>query len=79
MEVVGPEGCVALGALALPGVVARLHALKAEDVEALGEHRVLLAHVAAWARQAGLQHTHTDTQSCEGPCRPAAALRDVST
>lgn len=54
VEVVGPKGRVTLGALALPGVIACLHTLEAEDVEALGEHCVLLAHVAARACQAGL-------------------------
>lgn len=54
MEVVGPKSRVALGTLALPGIVAGLHAFKAEDMEALGEHGVLLAHIAAGAGQAGL-------------------------
>ncbi len=49
----GPEGGVAFGALPLAGVVAALDALEAEDVEAFGQHRVLLARVAARARQAG--------------------------
>lgn len=41
VEVVGAEGGVALGTLPLTCVVARLHALEAEDVEALGQHSVL--------------------------------------
>lgn len=51
MEVVGPEAGVALGALPLPGVVARLQALVAEHVETLGEHSLLVARVAAWTAQ----------------------------
>lgn len=49
VEVVGAESTVAFGALPLAGVVAHLEALVAEDVEALGEHRLLVAHVAAGA------------------------------
>lgn len=41
VEVVGAEGSIALGTLPLTCVVARLHALKAEHVEALGQHSVL--------------------------------------
>lgn len=48
MEVIGSEGGVAFGALPLACVVARLNALKAEDVEALGQHSVLHPGVAAW-------------------------------
>lgn len=51
VEVVGPEASVALGALPLPGVVARLQALVAEHVETLGEHRLLVACVAARTAQ----------------------------
>ena len=67
VEVVGPEGGVALGALPLPGVVAALDALEAEDVEALGQHRVLLAGVAAGAGQPGLR-------GAPGGQRPIGAL-----
>lgn len=41
VEVVCSEGGVALGALPLARVVARLDALEAEDVVALGQHGVL--------------------------------------
>lgn len=54
MKVVGPESSVALGTLALSGIVAGFHALKAENVEAFGEHGILLAHVTAGAGQASL-------------------------
>lgn len=63
VEVVGAEGTVALGALPLAGVVAHLEALVAEDVEALGEHRLLVPHVAAGAAQLGLaksKNTHSE-------------------
>lgn len=50
VEVVGSESGVALGALPLTCVVARLDALEAENVEALGQHRVLHPRVAAWTR-----------------------------
>lgn len=50
VEVVGSESGVALGALPLTCVVARLDALKAENVEALGQHRVLHPRVAARTR-----------------------------
>lgn len=63
VEVVGTEGCVALGALTLPGVIACFDTLEAEDVEALCEHCILLAHVTAWAGQTGLQDKHYS----EGP------------
>ena len=54
VEVVGAEGRVALGALPLPGVVARLDALEAEDVEALGQDGVLHPRVATRAGQTSL-------------------------
>lgn len=50
MEVVRSERRVALGALPLTRVVARLDALEAEDVEALSQHRVLHPGVAARTR-----------------------------
>lgn len=55
MKVVGPESSIALGTFALSGIVAGFHALKAENVEAFGEHGILLAHVTAGAGQASLQ------------------------
>lgn len=55
VEVVGPERGVALGALPLTCVVARLDALEAEHVEALGQHGVLHPRVAARTREAGLR------------------------
>ena len=51
VKVVGPEAGVTLGTLPLPGVVACLQTLVAEDVETLGEHRLLVTCVAAWAAQ----------------------------
>lgn len=51
MEVVGPEGRVAFGALPLACVVARLNALEAEDVEALCQHSILHPGVAARTRK----------------------------
>lgn len=60
MEVVGPEGAVALGAFALARVVAHLQAIVAENVETFGEHRVFVARVAARAAQLGL---NTQTNS----------------
>lgn len=51
VEVVGPEGTVTFGALPLSGVVARLQTLVAENVETLGEHRLLVAGVAARTTQ----------------------------
>lgn len=57
MEVIGAEGGVALGALPLAGVVARLDALEAEDVEALCEDGILHPRVAARTRQTGLGDT----------------------
>lgn len=62
VEVVGAEGTVALGALPLSGVVAHLQTLVAEDVETLGEHRLLVSRVAAGAAQLGLR-----TQTCTSP------------
>lgn len=41
VEVVGAEGSIALGTLPLTRVIARLYALEAKDVEALGQHSVL--------------------------------------
>lgn len=49
VEVVCSEGGVALGALPLARVVARLDALEAEDVVTLGQHGVLHPRVAAGA------------------------------
>lgn len=43
--VVGPEGRVALGALALARLVARAQAVPAEHVEALRQHGVLALHL----------------------------------
>lgn len=45
MVVVGAEGGVALGALALARLVARAQAVPAEHVEALRQHRVLALHL----------------------------------
>lgn len=59
MEVIGTEGSVTLGALTLPGVIACFHTLKTEDMKALCEHSILLAHVTARAGQAGLQDRNT--------------------
>lgn len=50
VEVVCSEGGVALGALPLTCVVACLHALEAEDVEALCQYRILHPRVAARTR-----------------------------
>lgn len=55
VEVVGSESGVALGALPLTCVVARLDALEAEHVEALGQHGVLHPRVAAGTRETGLR------------------------
>lgn len=55
VEIVGAEGSVALWALSLACVVTRLHALEAEDVEALCQHSILYTRVAARTRQTGLQ------------------------
>lgn len=57
VKVVGSEGTVALGALPLPGVVTHLQTFVAENVETLGEHRLLVSCVAAGAAQLGLE-TH---------------------
>lgn len=56
MEVVGAEGCVALGTLSLTSVIPSLDALEAEDVEALCQNGVLHPRVAARAGQASLIH-----------------------
>lgn len=55
----GTKGSVALGTLPLAGLIAAPHTFKAEDVEALGKHSVLLAGVTAGAGQPGLGQTHT--------------------
>lgn len=49
--VVGAERVVALGALALSRLVARLETLEAEDVEALCQDGVLLLNLARRTRQ----------------------------
>ncbi len=54
MEIVGTKCGIALWALSLTGVVARLHALKTENVEALRQNSVLYTWIAAWTRQPGL-------------------------
>lgn len=51
----GTKGRVALGTLPLAGLIAATHALEAEYVEALGQHCILLAGVAAGAGQACLE------------------------
>jgi hypothetical protein len=51
MEVVGTEGCVALRALPLAGLIAAPHTLKAEHMEALRKDRILLAGITAGASQ----------------------------
>lgn len=50
VEVVCSEGSVALWALPLTCVIARLDALEAEDVEALCQYRILHPRVAARTR-----------------------------
>lgn len=79
VEVVGAEGTVALGALPLAGVVAHLEALVAEDVEALGEHRLLVPHVAAGAAQLGLAKSKTHTVNRELPEHPRHFRRNGTT
>lgn len=59
----GTEGRVALGALPLARLVAAAHTLKAEDVEALGEHGVFLASVTAGAGQPRLDQTDRQTDT----------------
>lgn len=51
MVVVRPEGGIALGALAIARLVARLQAVEAEDVETLGQDGVLLVCLAGWTGQ----------------------------
>ena len=51
MVVVGPEGGVALGTLALSRLVPGAQTAEAEHVEALGEHGVLALHLAGGAGQ----------------------------
>ncbi len=51
MIVVGSERGVAFGTLSVPRLVARLQAVEAEHVEALGEDRVLLVGFASGAGQ----------------------------
>jgi len=51
VEVVAAEPGVALWTLALPRLVPGLDAFDAEDVEALGQHRILVVHVAARAAE----------------------------
>lgn len=54
MEVISPESGVALGTLPLTRVVPRLHALEAEDVEALRQDGVLHTRVATGTGEACL-------------------------
>lgn len=55
VEVVGSKRAVALGALPLSGVVTHLQTFVAENVETLGEHRLLVPRVTAGASQLGLK------------------------
>lgn len=55
----GTKGRVALGTLPLAGLIAAPHTFKAENVEALGKHGILLAGVTAGAGQPGLDQTDT--------------------
>lgn len=71
MKVVGSEGTVALGAFPLSGVVTHLQTFVAEDVETLGEHRLLVSCVAARAAQLGLG---TDKYITQGPKTHLPAL-----
>ena len=50
MVVVCTERSVALGTLALSRLIARLETLETEDVETLGEYRVLLLNLARRTR-----------------------------
>lgn len=72
VKVIRSKGCIALGALSLAGVVARLDTVKAEDMEAFGEDSVLLACVAAGAGQLGLGRWTSE----EGVKVPGLPLRD---
>lgn len=63
VEIIGPECSIALGAFALSGIIAGFHALKTEDMEALGEDSILFAHVAAGAGQTGLWKGNGTVQS----------------
>jgi len=70
VEVVGPKCSTTFGTLAEPGVVAVLDALGAEDMEALGEHCVLLASAAAGAVQFGLQENSNSSYNRASPSFP---------
>lgn len=59
VEIVCPEGGVALRALPLACIITRLHTLEAEDVEALCQNSILYTRVAAWTCQTGLQEQET--------------------
>lgn len=54
MEVVGTKSSIAFRAFSLARVIARLHALEAKNVEALGQNGVLHTWIAAWTRQSSL-------------------------
>lgn len=55
----GTKGRIAFGTLPLACLIAAPHTFKAENVEALGKHGVLLAGVTAGAGQPGLDQTDT--------------------
>lgn len=79
VKVVGSEGAVALGALPLPGVVAHLQTLVTEDVETLGEHRLLVPGVAAGAAQLGLQtegNTFRGQRHADNPLRHSSTVHE---
>lgn len=60
VKVIGSEGTVALGALPLSGVVTHLQTFVTENVETLGEDRLLVSRVAAGAAQLRLKtNKHT--------------------
>lgn len=65
----GTKGRVALGALPLAGLIAAPHTLEAENMEALGKHRILLPGVAAGAGQPRLQQTEAASlEQQRAPC-----------
>lgn len=75
----GTKGSVALGTLPLAGLIAAPHTFKAEDVEALGKHSVLLAGVTAGAGQISpvrMEKKRTITsQLCSRPGRNEDILK----
>lgn len=62
MEIIGTKSSITLGTFALASVVACLHTLEAENMEALGKYCILFTHVTAGTGQSCLKMKEAESE-----------------